>query len=95
MRLRLLRRRDEHAWSQRRLSHYVEGDLSRRERLRLQLHAEHCPECSRGIRALRALLRLTGSLGLPEHEHAPATIFDRVRADANLTGGGGAHAAEG
>jgi anti-sigma factor RsiW len=91
----LLRRRDEHDWSQRRLSHYVEGDLSRRERLRVQLHAEHCPECSSGIRALRALLRLTGSLGLLEREHAPTSIFDRVRADANRTGRGGAHAPEG
>ena len=89
------RRVDEHAWSRSRLSPYIDGDLSRRERLRVQLHAEHCPECSRGIRALRALLRLTESMRALEPEHAPAGIFDRVRADANSTARDGARSPEG
>jgi len=93
--MRLFRRGNEHAWSQSRLSHYVEGDLTRRERLRVQLHAEHCPECSRGIRALRALLRLAGSLGALENARAPASIFDRVRADAKAAARGGARAHDG
>jgi anti-sigma factor ChrR (cupin superfamily) len=81
--MRLRKRRDDHAWSQEHLSHYVEGDMSWRERRRLELHAEECPDCSLGIRALRALLRLLNRS--PEREApAPAGIFDRVRADAAL-----------
>jgi hypothetical protein len=56
--------------------------MSWRSRRRLELHAEDCPDCSLGIRALRALLHLLN--GSPERSEAraPAGIFDRVRADA-------------
>jgi anti-sigma factor RsiW len=70
---------DDHRWSQRHLSHYVEGDLSRRGRRRLDRHALDCADCGRGVRALRALVLATrgldGLAGVP----APAAIFDRVR----------------
>lgn len=81
--MRLPRRRNDHAWSQAHLSHYVEGDLTRRGRLRLELHAEDCPDCSRGLRAMRALLRLAGSMN--RHVQAPAGIFGRVREDARAS----------
>jgi anti-sigma factor RsiW len=79
--LRALRRGDDHAWSQEHLSHYVEGDLSWRARRRLELHAEECPDCNRGIRAVRALLRLMHA-SANRASAAPADIFERVRADA-------------
>jgi hypothetical protein len=56
--------------------------MSWRSRRRLELHANDCPDCSLGIRALRALLRLLGSSSERVEAHAPAGIFDRVRADA-------------
>ncbi len=80
--MRLFWRGDDHLWSQEHLSHYVEGDLSWRARRRLELHAEDCPDCSRGIRALRALLRLMHGAAEQSVSRAPASIFDRVRADA-------------
>jgi Putative zinc-finger len=80
--MRLRKRRDDHAWSQEHLSHYVEGDLSWRSRRRLELHAEDCPDCSLGIRALRALVRLLGGSSWRDEAPAPAGIFDLVRADA-------------
>lgn len=80
--MRLRKRRDDHVWSQEHLSHYVEGDMSRRSRRRLELHAKECPDCSLGIRAVRALLRLLGSSSELAEGRAPAAIFDRVRADA-------------
>jgi anti-sigma factor RsiW len=86
--MRLLRRGDDHAWSQQHLSHYVEGDLSWRARRRLELHAEECPECSLGIRALRALLRLVHGPADRSDARAPAGIFDRVRADVAHTRSG-------
>jgi Putative zinc-finger len=79
--MRLRKRRDDHAWSQEHLSHYVEGDMSWRGRRRLELHAEECPDCSLGIRALRALLRLLNRFSEGAATPAPAGIFDRVRAD--------------
>ena len=80
--MRLRKRRNDHAWSQEHLSHYLEGDMSWRSRRRLELHAKECPDCSLGIRALRALLRLLSSAPDRAEARAPAGIFDRVRADA-------------
>jgi hypothetical protein len=79
--------RDAHAWSQRHLSHYVDGDLGRMARRRLEHHAQECPECSRGIRAVRALLRLIHTTLNDLVEPAPSSIFDKVRADAARTAG--------
>jgi hypothetical protein len=90
---RLLKREDDHTWAQRHLSHYVEDDLSWRQRKRLELHAEECPDCSFGIRALRSLLRLMH--GAAERStRAPEGIFDRVRADAAQTSSEAAQADE-
>jgi hypothetical protein len=63
--------------------------MSWRSRRRLELHAEECPDCSLGIRALRALLRLLGGASERAEPRAPAGIFERVRADA-AGGEGGA-----
>ena len=70
---------DDHRWSQRHLSHYVEGDLSHRARRRLDRHARDCADCGRGIRAMRALVYAVHGLGGPAGVRAPETIFDRVR----------------
>jgi anti-sigma factor RsiW len=69
----------DHQWSQRHLSHYVEGDLSARARRRLDRHARDCEGCGRGIRAMRALVYAVQALDGLAGIRAPATIFDRVR----------------
>ena len=76
---------DDHRWSQRHLSHYVEGDLNRRARRRLDRHARDCADCGRGLLALRALVYAVQGLDGLAGVRAPATIFDRVR----LAGSGG------
>ena len=83
---------DDHEWSQRHLSHYAEGDLGRRARGRLVRHAGQCADCGRGLRAMRALLRLIHRSEDSEPVRAPAGIFDRVRAAAADGGGGAASA---
>jgi hypothetical protein len=55
--------------------------MSWSSRRRLELHAEECPDCSLGIRAVRSLLRLLGGSAERVQAHAPAGSFDRVRAD--------------
>ena len=69
---------DDHQWSQRHLSHYVEGDLSARARRRLDRHARGCADCERGLRAMRALVAAVKGRAMAD-VRAPATIFDRVR----------------
>jgi hypothetical protein len=76
---------DDHRWSQRHLSHYVDGDLGRRARRRLDRHARDCADCGRGLRAMRALVYAVQGLDGLAGVRAPATIFDRVR----LAGDGG------
>lgn len=92
--MRLRGRNDDHVWSQQHLSHYVEGDLSWLARRRLELHAQECPDCSRGIRAVRSLLRLLRGSEEPSDEPAPAVIFDRIRVNAAHTNSGADRANE-
>ena len=75
----------DHEWSQRHLSHYVEGELRPRARRRLDRHARGCVDCGRGIRAMRAMVYAVQGLDGLAGARAPATIFDRVR----LAGSGG------
>ena len=69
----------DHQWSQRHLSHYVDGDLGRRARRRLDRHARDCAACERGLRAMRALAQAVRALDGLAGVRAPAAIFDRVR----------------
>jgi hypothetical protein len=70
---------DDHQWSQRHLSHYVEGDLGLLARRRMDRHARDCVDCGRGIRAMRALVYAAQGLDGLAGIRAPATIFDRLR----------------
>jgi anti-sigma factor RsiW len=91
----LFSRADDHQWSQQHLSHYADGDLSPRARRRLERHAEDCVDCGRGIRAMRALLRLIPGIEGREAVRAPAGIFDRVRSGGAAGPEGDAAPAEG
>lgn len=82
----VFRRADDHQWSQQHLSHYAEGDLTLRASRRLARHAEDCVDCGRGLRAVRALLRVLAGAG-SEQVRAPAGILDRVRAAAGPAAG--------
>jgi anti-sigma factor RsiW len=79
-------RTGDHEWSQRHLSHYIEGELRPRARRRLERHAHGCVDCGRGIRAMRALVYAVQGLDGLAGIRAPATIFDRAR----LAGASGA-----
>jgi anti-sigma factor RsiW len=81
-------RAGDHEWSQRHLSHYVEGDLRPRARRRLARHAAGCADCGRGLRAMRALVYAVQGLDGLAGGRAPAAIFDRAR----LAGADGAAA---
>jgi anti-sigma factor RsiW len=81
-RIRPFTRTDDHDWSQRHLSHYVERDLPAWARRRLERHAAECPDCGRAIRAMKSLLRLIARVDPPGEIHTPDTLFDRLHAEA-------------
>lgn len=68
----------DHRWAEPRLSAYLEGDLTTRQRRRLERHAEACPECGPALRQLRTLLRELPALR--GHEPGSTTAADRVAA---------------
>ena len=81
-RIRPFTRTDDHDWSQRHLSHYVERDMPPRARRRLERHAAECPDCGRAIRAMNALLRLIARVDPPGEIRTPDTLFSRLHAEA-------------
>ncbi len=81
-RIRLFTRTDDHDWTQRHVSHYVDGDLAAWARRRLERHAAACPECGRAVRAMKALLRLIAHVDATGETPGPDTLFSRVRAGA-------------
>jgi anti-sigma factor RsiW len=66
-----MRFRRDHRWTPRRMSAYLDGELPRRRRARLERHLRECPEC-RGV--LGALQRM---LALIKHT-APASTRDEM-----------------
>jgi anti-sigma factor RsiW len=61
----------DHLWARSRMSAYVEGELSPRQRRRLSAHEARCPDCARVVATLNALLTSLPSLRLP-----PAASFE-------------------
>jgi hypothetical protein len=65
----------EHRWSRRRMSDYIDGDMSFSERERLEHHADLCPECGPLRRALVGLMiELRELRRRPERSIAPQVI---------------------
>jgi anti-sigma factor RsiW len=44
------------------MTEYLEGALSRRQRLRLESHLKACPNCSAYLEQIRITIRLSGSI---------------------------------
>ncbi len=80
----------DHRWSRRRISEYIDGDLSPSERRRLERHTDICPECRRALRTLIALVlelrRLRGA-ARPSVASVASRVLERLARDAN--GGSG------
>lgn len=78
----------EHRFTQRRLSARVDGELSPRERRRVDRHAAECPECGpvlRGMVTIRAVLLSVGRGERDEPSVAPA-VLETLRRDAAAIG---------
>ena len=63
------------------MHHYLDGELSERQRRRLLHHADICPECGPMLRSLVMLLFELRELGRRPRTVAPAVI-ERIRSEA-------------
>jgi anti-sigma factor RsiW len=74
-----LRFRLDHRWTPPRVSSYLDGQLSRRRRARLEHHIADCPECRELLHGLDSLIvalaRLRDDTGVP----VAKAIFSSVR----------------
>jgi len=78
--VRRLKQKRDHRWAQRRMSDYIDGELSPHQRRRLDAHARLCPECGPLTRALTVLVWELRELGSrrPSRSVAPGVI-ERLR----------------
>lgn len=80
------RERFDHRFAQRRMSDFIDGGLSGRQRRRIERHADACPECGPLRRALVRLVGELRKLGSPvasDRSIAPLVI-ERVRGCRDL-----------
>lgn len=64
----------EHDWTHAHLSSYLDGELSDRDRRRVEHHTGMCPECTRILATLRETLRELMAL----HEEPLPSVADGV-----------------
>jgi anti-sigma factor RsiW len=79
--LRMMRFRWEHRWTHQRLSEYLDGELDRGERERVERHVGMCPECRRVLATLKRTL--AGLMGLREDRATDIadSVIGRLRAE--------------
>lgn len=79
---RLLQRRRfmrEHEWTHAHLSDYLDDDLSRPERDRLEEHVGMCPQCRRVLRTLRRTLENLIDLPVEPRPSVADGVIERLR----------------
>lgn len=69
----------EHRWSSKRLSDYLDSDLERGERERLETHTSVCPQCHRLLATLRRTLESLRDLGGTPAPDVTARVLQRFR----------------
>jgi anti-sigma factor RsiW len=80
-----IRERLDHRFTQRRASDYLDGELSERQRRRLQAHATLCPDCGPMLRTLTIMLWELRELGRREPEVTVVPqVVDRLRSEPGL-----------
>ena len=75
----MLRFRFDHRWAPRKVSPYLDGELSRSERERLEHHVKDCPECRELLRELDALIDALGALRAEQTAPVADAMLSLVR----------------
>ncbi|MEA2410295.1 MAG: putative zinc-finger [Thermoleophilaceae bacterium] len=65
----------DHRWSPGRMSEYIDDDLERNDRERLEHHVHDCPECGELLASLESMIATLGSMpGRPADSVASAVL---------------------
>lgn len=82
--LKRLRFRSDHRWTPPHASPYLDGELPRAQRARVERHIADCPECRALLRELGALVVALGTLrggsGVPVAESVVSSVRNRIEA---------------
>jgi anti-sigma factor RsiW len=71
--------RTRHRWASARLSAYVDGELSPRQRRRLERHAARCPDCTGTLRSLLRVIHALRTLPRPPDGQVADRVVARLR----------------
>jgi len=69
----------QHRWARRNMSAYVDDDVSRRQRQRLDEHTSRCAECRRMLRTMVAVVRGLRDLPAPPSSNVGEAVVRRLR----------------
>lgn len=72
----------QHRWARTRLSAYVDGELTARQRRRLERHADACAECGPALRSLIRVIHALRTLPRPPAPSVADRVIARLRCDA-------------
>ena len=85
-----MRDKRDHRWTRRRMSDYIDGDLSRHQQRRLEAHTRLCPECGPLRRTLTVLVWELRELGRRRPARSVATgVIQRIRSEPPRSAPGG------
>lgn len=82
----------EHRWAHRRLSDYIDGELTLRARRRLQRHADGCPDCGPTLRSLIRVVHALRTLPGSDRPSIAPMVIARMREEPSEMSSGGARA---
>ncbi len=71
----------DHRWTRRRLSDYVDDELTPAQRQRLERHAAICPDCGPLLRTLTVTIFRLRQLRLREAPPVAAKVIERLRVE--------------
>jgi anti-sigma factor RsiW len=69
----------DHRWVPPHASEYLDGELGRRERARVERHTRDCPECRELLASLRALIEALGTLRGDEERVVAGAVLASVQ----------------
>jgi anti-sigma factor RsiW len=76
-----IRKWAEHRWVYRRLSDYLDGDLTSRARRRLRAHAHDCPACGPTLCSLKRVVQGLRSLPSMDDPSIAPSVISRLRTE--------------
>jgi hypothetical protein len=76
-----LRKRLDHRFAQRRMSNYIDEDMTSHQRARFEAHASICPECGPLLRGLLALVYALRGLRSDAGSSVVPSVIERLRTE--------------